>query len=83
MRTMIAIPAMEQMYAWTAQCLANLEHIGEVKTAFLVRMQVDMARNVLAKKAIEEGYDRILWIDSDMAFEPDLMRRLTEGLEAG
>ena len=83
MKTMIAIPAMEQMYSWTAQCLANLRHVGECKTEYIIRMQVDMARNVLAQKAIEGGYDRILWIDSDMTFEPDMMERLSDDLEAG
>lgn len=83
MKTMIAIPAMEQMYSWTAQCLANLRHVGECKTEYIIRMQVDMARNVLAQKAVEGGYDRILWIDSDMTFEPDMMERLSDDLDAG
>ena len=46
-------------------------------------MQVDMARNVLAQKAVEGGYDRILWIDSDMTFEPDMMERLAADLDDG
>lgn len=83
MKTMIAIPAMEQMHSWTVQCLENLEHVGECKTEFIIRMQVDMARNVLAQKAIEGDFDRVLWIDSDMTFEPDMMRRLSDALDAG
>lgn len=83
MRTMIAIPAMEQMHSWTAQCLANLRPVGEVKTEYIIRQQVDAARNMLAKKALEEGYDRILWIDSDMSFEADLLERLSLDLEEG
>lgn len=83
MKTMIAIPAMEQMHSWTAQCLANLRHVGECKTEYIIRQQVDAARNMLAKKAVEEGYDRILWIDSDMSFEPDLLERLSEDIEQG
>lgn len=83
MKTMIAIPAMEQMYSWSAQCLMNLIPVGECKTEFIIRMQVDVARNVLAQKAIEGGFDRVLWIDSDMTFEPDLMQRLSAALDAG
>lgn len=83
MKTMIAIPAMEQMHSWTVQCLANLEHVGECRTEFVIRMQVDVARNVLAQKAIKGGFDRVLWIDSDMTFEPDMMRRLSDALDAG
>lgn len=83
MKTMIAIPAMEQMFSWTVQCLENLRRVGECKTEFIVRMQVDAARNVLAARAVEGGYDRILWIDSDMSFEPDMMERLSADLDAG
>lgn len=83
MKTLIAIPAMEQMFSWTVQCLENLKRVGECETAFIVRMQVDAARNTLAKQALDKGCDRILWIDSDMTFEPDLMERLSADLEAG
>lgn len=83
MKTLIAIPAMEQMHSWTVQCLENLNKVGECKTEFVIRMQVDAARNELAKRACAGGYDRVLWIDSDMTFEPDLMERLSDGLNAG
>ena len=83
MKTLIAIPAMEQMFSWTVQCLENLRRVGECETAFIVRMQVDAARNTLAKQALDKGCDRILWLDSDMTFEPDMMERLSADLEAG
>ena len=83
MKTLIAIPAMEQMHSLTVQCLANLRQIGETRTDFIVRMPVDMARNTFARRACEEGFTHILWIDSDMMFEPDLMERLAADLEAG
>lgn len=83
MKTMIAIPAMEQMHSWTTQCLENMARVGDCKTEFIVRMEVDRARNTLAKKAMEEGFDRILWIDSDMTFNPDLMERLNARLDEG
>ena len=83
MRTMIAIPAMEQMYSWTVKCLCDLRTVGEVKTEFVIRAPVDEARNMLAQRAIEGGYDRVLWIDSDMTFEPDLMERLGALLDDG
>lgn len=81
MKTLIAIPAMEQMHTWTVQCLEKLRRVGECDTEFIIRMQVDMARNVLAQKACEVGYDRVLWLDSDMTFEPDIMERLSDDLE--
>lgn len=41
------------------------------------------ARNQLARTAIEEGYDRIMWIDTDMTFGPDLLERLSADLDEG
>ena len=83
MKTMIAIPAMEMMHTITVQCLTELRQIGETRTDFVIRMPVDMARNALARRACEEGFDRILWIDSDMKFPADLMERLSDGIDAG
>ena len=83
MKTLIAIPAMDRMYTITAQCLANIQPVGDYGTKFMIGMQVDMARNLLAKFAIEHGFDRILWIDSDMTFDPDIMERLSADLDAG
>ena len=44
---------------------------------------VQNARNLLAKQAVDEGFDRVLWLDSDMVFEPDLMERLSADLDSG
>lgn len=41
------------------------------------------ARNQLAKKAVEEGYDRIMWIDTDMTFEPDILEKLSADMDEG
>jgi hypothetical protein len=38
---------------------------------------------MLAREAIESGADRVLWLDSDMVFQDDLMFRLGEDLDAG
>ena len=83
MKTLIAIPAMDQIYTVTAQCLMNLRPVGEYGTQFAVRMPVDIARNSLAKYACDEGFDRILWIDSDMTFDADMMERLSADMDEG
>ena len=41
------------------------------------------ARDTLGRQAIELGCDRILWLDSDMAFTPDLMNRLIVDMDKG
>lgn len=39
---------------------------------------VYVARDKLAKKAINEGFSHVLWLDADMVFRPDLLELLTE-----
>lgn len=34
------------------------------------------ARNQASQKAVDEGYDYVLWLDSDMTFEPDLLEKM-------
>src|SRR5262245_6332838 len=38
--------------------------------------QIDVARNRLASEAIAEGFEELMWIDSDIAFEPQSVQRL-------
>ena len=83
MKTLIAIPAMDKIWTITAQCLMNIQPVGEFGTKFIIGMQVDQARNLLAKYAVENDFDRILWLDSDMTFSPDIMERLSADLDAG
>lgn len=41
------------------------------------------ARNDFVSRAIVGEYDRVLWLDSDMVFEPDIMERLSADLDEG
>jgi len=76
MKTLIAIPCMETMETEFIKCLFRLRPVGEVKIEFLAGSLIYAAREKLCDKAIEEGFDYILWLDSDMIFEPDLMEIL-------
>ena len=38
--------------------------------------QVDVARNRLASESISDGFEELMWIDSDIAFEPQSVQRL-------
>ena len=41
------------------------------------------SRHTLAMKALNDGFDRVLWLDSDMNFKPDLMERFSADLDEG
>ena len=83
MKTLIAIPCMDSVPTQFMQALIGLRRVGECTVSITVSTLVHNARNILAKQAVDEGFDRIMWLDSDMVFEPDLMERLSADLDEG
>ena len=82
MKTLIGIPCMESIPTVTVKSLIAMRY-DCVDISFTMNSLVYDARNCLAKMACENGYDRIMWIDSDMVFEPDLFERLSARLDEG
>lgn len=80
---MIAIPAMDTMPTATVASLMSLKRIGANRCSFLCNSLVYDARNMLVQEAIDTGADRVLFIDSDMFFMPDLMERLAARMDEG
>jgi len=83
MKTLIAVPCMDQVAAPFAQSLASLERTGDVVIGFEISSLIYSARNNFAKKAITEAADALLFFDSDMTFEPDTLKRMAAHMEAG
>ena len=75
-KLLIAVPCMDSVSAVFAHSLANLKHDGDIK--FQVGSLVHEAREKLADIALEEGYTHVLWLDSDMHFQPDTLERLRD-----
>jgi hypothetical protein len=82
-KVLIAVPALDTMPTQTAYSMLSLKRDCPSRYSFIVRASCADARNMLAREAIESGADRVLWIDSDMVFDDDLMIRLGEDLDAG
>ena len=82
-KVLIAVPALDVMPVQTAYSMLSLKRDCPSRFSFIVRASCHDARNLLAREAIESGADRVLWIDSDMVFQDDLMIRLGEDLDAG
>ena len=83
MKTLIAIPAMDMIHTIFFKSVVSLDKVGETAFSLTSSSLVYDARNTLSKKAIEDKCDRILWLDSDMDFQPDLMKRLSADLDEG
>lgn len=83
MRTLIAIPCMDMVHTIFMKSLLGMDKVGEYCFSMSASSLVYDARNGLAKQAVLENFDRVLWLDSDMEFAPDLMKRLSADLDEG
>ena len=75
-KVFIAVPSMDTLPALFCQSLSLLQRAGDTQIGFEVGSLVYNARNNLARQAIKEEADWILWLDSDMVFGPDLLQRM-------
>ena len=83
MKTLIAIPCMDMVHTNFLKSILGMRKVGEVQFQISCSSLIYDARNGLVKRAIEGGFDRILWLDSDMDFDPDLMERLSADMADG
>lgn len=82
-KTLIAIPCMDMVHTDFMISLINLERVNKTYCAVVKSSLIYDARNTLAKQAINEGFDTVLWLDSDIEFEPDMLRRLMAHIDNG
>ena len=83
MKTLIAIPCMDMVHTTFLKSVIGLDRVDFCKFAISCSSLVYDARNTLAKQAVTEGFDRVLWLDSDMDFNPDLLTRLSADMDEG
>ena len=86
MKTLIAVPCMDYLEADFVECLTNLildpQTPGEIDVRYLKASLIYDARNQIMRYVLEhKEYDFVLWLDSDMTFDSDLLRRLMEDME--
>lgn len=75
MKILIAVPCMDEVKAdFNSSMIAlrkpNCEYI-QCRSSLIYD-----ARNKLAEIACNRGFDKVLWVDSDMVLEPDTLERL-------
>ena len=82
-KLMVAIPTLDYMHNRFVESLVNLErHLCEIGIEHDICFQrgtlVYIGRDKLVKKAVDEEYSHVLWLDADMVFEPDVIDILME-----
>lgn len=83
MKTLIAIPCMDHVWTMFMQAFVAMQIEGECEITMSIGSLIYDSRNQIAQKAVMEGFDRVLWLDSDMVFQPDLFKRLAARLDEG
>lgn len=85
MKYLIGIPCMDSLMTKFVQCVWALKHPKDAEAEVMLASGslIYDARNQIAAKAVTGGFDRVLWLDSDMTFSSDLMVRLAEHLDNG
>lgn len=81
MKTLIAVPCMDQVPAPFCQSLAQLKKVGNCSLIMKMGSLIYTARNDIATYAIQHEYDYIFWLDSDMVFKPDTLERMFNTLQ--
>ena len=83
-RILIAVPTLHEVKAEFMVSLLSLKLDGKnTEISIKIGSLVYQARNDLSIKALNENFDYILWIDSDMTFDPNTLEMLLEDCEEG
>lgn len=90
LKTLIAVPCMDNVSTEFTRCMLLMTQYeaqhgthGTIEINMRQSSLIYDARNILALHAIENDFDRVLWIDSDMAFRYDIMSSLHKHLDSG
>ena len=83
MRTLIAVPCFDMMDTEFVRSFIDLEKPDGTAYALITNTMIYEARNMVAQNAIKDGFDRVLWLDSDMVIPPDALIRLNADMDTG
>ena len=75
-KILIAVPTMSHVPVEFLASFTGLRRVQDCHVLMTRDTLVYSARNSLALTALERGYNWILWLNSDMVFQPDLLERL-------
>jgi hypothetical protein len=75
-RCVVLVPVANFIEPECADALRELEHRGYPVRRVRGYSQIDVGRGQMASDALADGFDELMWIDSDVAFRPDDVERL-------
>jgi len=86
-KILIAVPCMDQLPAQFAHSLATLTSYGiedtKISIWFNLGSLIYTSRDQIAKKALLDEADLVMWFDSDMVFNPDTLTKMLKLIDEG
>ena len=76
MKIFIAIPSTDYVDVDFVKSLTSLETVGECHVEIINGSLIYANRDKLSELAVVGGYDYVFWLDSDMIFAPDILKRM-------
>ena len=83
LKTLIGIPCRNKVHTAFSASLLGMRRVGETHFDFKQSTMIFDGRNEIAVDAITNGADRVMMIDTDMTFKPDMMERMSARLDEG
>ena len=83
MKTLIAVPCLDMVHVGFFTAFNSLHKPDDAVLSVTRNTLIYNARNIIAQKAIEQGFDRVMWFDSDIIMPPDTMERLAADMDTG
>lgn len=77
-RCIVLVPIYDRVEPECESSLAKLEDRGYRVRRVQAGAAIDLGRSVMATQALADGYDELMWIDSDVAFDGDALDRLRD-----
>lgn len=82
-KTLIALPCMDMVHTGFMESMMNLRKPEGTSYTIVKNTLIHDSRNIIARNAIQAGFDRVMWLDSDMIFAPDTLERLEADMDTG
>jgi len=76
MKTLIAVPCMDTVPWQFSQCIVYLAKGEGTTVLYKPNSLVYDSRNLISITAIQQEFDQVLWLDSDVMFPPDTLTAL-------
>ena len=83
MKILIAVPSHDYVHAEFTRSLMGLAKPEDTGFVLITNTLIYNARNYIAQNAILSGFDRVMWLDSDMTFGPKTLLQLSADMDEG